>query len=125
MEAPLKKNILVVDDDADIRDTLAQVLEDEGYRVVCASNGLEALEMLRSDPAIPALILLDLMMPVMNGWQFNEERRKDDRLARIPLVVVTAAGDARDRAASIKAVRIIQKPIRLEDLLEVIQSAID
>jgi CheY-like chemotaxis protein len=123
MEA-VPKHILVVDDDADIRDTLAQVLEDEGYQVSSASNGLEALERLRTSSTIPALILLDLMMPVMNGWQFNEERKKDGRLGGIPLVVVTAAGDARDRAASIQAVRIIQKPIRLEDLLEVIQTAI-
>src|SRR5262249_18568962 len=119
-----EKRILVVDDDADIRDTLAQVLEDEGYLVDCAANGLEALRHLRGTSPVPALILLDLMMPVMNGWQFNAERVKDPDLAKIPVLVVSAAGDARERAASITAEKIIQKPIRLEDLLSAIETCV-
>src|SRR4051794_28574938 len=85
------KLILVVDDDPDLRDTLGQILEDEGYSVAAASNGREALAYLRERPA-PSLILLDLMMPVMDGWQFRSEQRLDSVLAKIPVLVISASG---------------------------------
>ncbi|MEK6606922.1 MAG: response regulator [Myxococcota bacterium] len=115
------KLILVVDDDFDIRDTLSQVLADEGYRVVCAGNGLEALDLLRAAGGErPALILLDLMMPVMSGWQLRLEQRKDPELAAIPVVVISAASNTHERAVSIDAAAYLTKPIALDRLLETI-----
>src|SRR6476619_7846857 len=83
--------ILVVDDDSDIRDSLREVLEDEGYTVACVGNGREALEYLHRAPR-PRVILRDLMMPVMDGWQFRREQKQDADIANIPLVVITATG---------------------------------
>ena len=77
--------ILVVDDDPDIRDSLREVLEDEGYGTSCVANGREALDFLRSGKR-PCVILLDLMMPVMDGWQFLEEQKRDPALAAIPVL---------------------------------------
>src|SRR5205814_8831977 len=83
--------ILVVDDDPDIRDSLREVLEDEGYDVSCVGNGREALDHLKAASPRPCVILLDLMMPVMDGWQFRREQKKlEPELANIPLVVITA-----------------------------------
>jgi CheY-like chemotaxis protein len=82
--------VLVVDDDADIRETLAETLALEGYEAESAPNGLEALR--RADAHRPDLILLDLMMPVMNGWEFLRARRTDPRVAGVPVVVFSASG---------------------------------
>src|SRR5438445_696734 len=84
-----ERDVLLVDDDFEICDTLSQLLQDEGYSVATASNGLEALHYLRG-ATLPRLILLDLMMPVMNGWQFRHEQQRDPELASIPLVVLSA-----------------------------------
>src|SRR5262245_22499124 len=81
--------ILIVDDDSDLRETIREVLDDEGYETAAAGNGAEALAWLREAP-LPALILLDLMMPLMDGWRFREEQLKDDRIAAIPVIVMTA-----------------------------------
>ena len=82
-------NILVVDDDADLRQTLQLLLDDSGYRVTAAASGQAALDQLLAG-ARPDLILLDLMMPEMNGWQFLERARADASLAAIPVVIMTA-----------------------------------
>lgn len=108
--------ILVVEDDQDIRDSLQQVLELEGYQVSSAANGKEGLEALASS-AKPCLILLDLMMPVMNGWEFLAVQHGDSRLAAIPVIVVSAAGD---RARSTEANGYLKKPIDLKLLLEMV-----
>jgi CheY-like chemotaxis protein len=108
--------ILVIEDDADIRESLQQVLELEGYSVRTASNGREGLEALHADGR-PALILLDLMMPVMNGWEFLEAQRGAGELSSVPVVIVSAAHDL-TRATS--AVATIKKPVDLDVLLEVI-----
>lgn len=112
-----EKSILIVDDDFDIREMMAQVLEDEGYRPVAVANGREALEYLRRSPDRPSLILLDLMMPVMNGWEFRNEQKKDPLLASIPVVVVSA--NCRDQ--SIDAAGLMKKPIQLRTLLSTIE----
>ncbi|MDA8063846.1 MAG: response regulator, partial [Actinomycetota bacterium] len=95
--APDAKEILVVDDDAGIGRALVEVLRDEGYRVTLAENGHRALQILalrRDDP--PSLILLDLMMPVMDGGAFVAELRKVDRWRDIPVIVVTAKDVTRE-----------------------------
>src|SRR5262245_23155992 len=83
--------VLVVDDDEEIRNALTEFLSDEGYGVVSASNGREALASLR-EGVHPSVILLDLMMPVMDGWDFRAEQLRDPGLRDIPVVVITATG---------------------------------
>jgi CheY-like chemotaxis protein len=112
--------ILIVDDDDDIRELLAEFLEDEGYRVVTARNGLDALGRLRAGGAPPCLILLDLMMPVMNGFQFLEAFRSDPALALIPVAVVSAHGGLGPSERAAIAAPIYAKPLDLDALLEVV-----
>jgi CheY-like chemotaxis protein len=81
--------ILVVDDNDDLRETLQMLLEQGGFSIAVAANGRAALAALRGG-ARPSLILLDLMMPEMNGWEFLEQARRDERLASIPIVIMTA-----------------------------------
>src|SRR5262245_11415139 len=100
---PPGRSVLVVEDDNDIRDALTLILRDQGYQVDSASNGQEALDQLRrGSPA--NLIVLDLMMPVMDGWQFRHEQQRDPTLAGIPVVIVSADGSVQHKAASIGAI---------------------
>jgi DNA-binding response OmpR family regulator len=82
--------ILVVDDDADLRELLAELLTKEGYQVLTASNGKEALALLRDPDPTPSLILLDLMMPVMSGWEFLERVASDRTVTSVPIIVMSA-----------------------------------
>jgi CheY-like chemotaxis protein len=82
--------VLVVDDHDDIRTLVAEVLEDEGYEVVSASNGQQALSYLRTCKQLPTLILLDLMMPVMDGWRFLAEQKRSPSLRDVPVVILSA-----------------------------------
>jgi CheY-like chemotaxis protein len=112
------KPIVVIDDDVDLRETLGELLVEEGYEARCFENGRVALEYLRAG-ADPKLILLDLMMPEMNGWQFREEQLRDDRLAGIPVVVMTASRSL--ESSPISASEILFKPIGLEDLIDAVE----
>ncbi len=111
---PDPKTIVLVEDDDGIRETMAALLEDEGYRVVPAANGEEGLAALRGT-GDPCLVLLDLWMPVMNGWQMLEAMRDDPALCKVPVVVISAAGDLPPPKG---AAAFLRKPIRLETLLE-------
>jgi CheY-like chemotaxis protein len=116
------KSVLIVEDDADIRDALARILESEGFSVGMAENGAAALERLRSPGEVmPRLILLDLMMPVMDGWQFRAEQRKDARMASIPVVVLSAHGGVQQQATAIEAAHYLKKPIDLDVLLDTVR----
>lgn len=108
--------VLIVDDDDDIRDTLRELVEQDGYRVATAAHGLEALEKLRAEAGV-GLILLDLMMPVMDGYQFMTEMKKDPALADIPVLVITADGNALQKARAIGARGQLRKPFTPEALL--------
>jgi two-component system, OmpR family, response regulator CpxR len=110
--------VLVVDDDESIRETLCELLEDEGHRAVGASNGQEALDFLRSDGR-PCMILLDVMMPVMDGAAFRAEQLGDPNLSSIPVALITAAGP--DIAASLRAEVLLPKPLRIESVLELVE----
>jgi CheY-like chemotaxis protein len=112
--------VLVVEDDEDIRETLVEILEDEGYHATGAANGRDALERLRS-AAFPHLILLDLMMPVMNGWEFRSEQQRDPVLAAIPVVVVSGVDNVPEKAASLDAAAYLAKPIEIKTLLDLVQ----
>jgi CheY-like chemotaxis protein len=109
--------LLVVDDDNFGREALGQLLEAAGYAVQHAANGREALRWLRRAPQ-PSLILLDLLMPEVNGWDFCEQQQRDPRLADIPVVVVSAAGPA---AQPHGVVRHFEKPIAVDELLDTIR----
>lgn len=108
--------ILLVDDDPDIRETLSEFLSDEGYDVASAGNGREALQALRGAPP-PCVILLDLSMPVMDGFEFRAEQLKDAAIAGIPVVVVTAG---RQTLGFGPEVPVVRKPPDLDELLETI-----
>ncbi len=109
--------VLVVDDDEGIREFVAIALSDEGYEVATATDGAAALELVEQRP--PAVILLDMRMPVMDGWAFTREYRRRPG-PHAPIVVVTAARDAGDRAAQIGAEGVLPKPFRLAELLDVV-----
>jgi CheY-like chemotaxis protein len=106
--------VMVVEDDLDTREMLCRFLELEGYRVESASNGRQALDRLTGG-APACVIVLDLMMPVMDGWQFRREQIRDVELSRIPVIVVSAAG--RDRIDRIDANEVLSKPVDLDELL--------
>src|SRR2546421_13107211 len=108
--------ILIVEDDADVRESLTEILQEEGYRVASAANGREALDLLHS-AGPPCLILLDLMMPVMSGWEFRERQRQDPALAQIPVAIVTGVRNGSARLAAMGAVAYLQKPIDIGALL--------
>ena len=115
-----KGQVLIVEDDTDLRQALSQVLSEEGYRVGGAEHGRHALEQLR-DGVRPCLILLDLTMPVMNGWQFREEQRHDPDLASIPVVVISAGANLSEQVAPLGIQDYIRKPIQLGQLLATVQ----
>src|SRR6185312_5888276 len=115
------KMIFVVDDDKAIRETLEDLLQDEGYSVVTAMNGQEALQKLRADSSRrPCVILLDLMMPVMNGGDFYAAQQNDPALSSTPVVVISAAGHISVKAKPFGG-DYLAKPIRIETVLNAIE----
>ena len=112
--------VLIVDDDDDIREALAMVLADEGYRAEVAADGILALEHLRTHDA-PDLILLDLMMPRLDGEEVLAQIRSDPRLARVPVVVLSGDVLARERLDRLRAADFMLKPVELDHLLAVVQ----
>jgi CheY-like chemotaxis protein len=114
-------HVLVVDDDPHIRDFLSQALDDEGYMVSCANDGQHALDQLRLQASQPCIILLDLMMPTMNGWQFRAVQQGDPALAGIPVVVLSARTDAQQQADTLAAHGFLPKPIDLDRLFATVR----
>jgi CheY-like chemotaxis protein len=110
-----RTTILVVDDDADCRELLADLLSHQGYAVVCARNGREALDCINS--STPALMILDLMMPVMSGWELLEQQKNDPKLESLPVVVMTASGLVQNLSAE----AVIHKPIDFKALMKVVK----
>ena len=115
---PEEPRVLIVEDDDSAREALSDCLEMEGFSVASARNGKEALDYLHSAP-LPKIILLDLYMPVMTGWEFREAQKKDAAIAHIPVVVVTAFGSGITK--QIDADVIMHKPLDLDRLLSVIR----
>lgn len=113
------KSILVVDDDEAIREVLKMSLEMEGYPVMTATNGKEALDILSRSPN-QGLILLDLMMPVMNGWEFVEEFQKVEKYSNIPIILISAYSE---RAKNLPAIQeVFSKPMNFNTLLDRVKS---
>lgn len=113
-------NILVIEDDNAIRAFLIEILEEEGYQAVGYSDGYAALQYLKSNQQ-PQLIVLDLMMPRMNGWQFRQAQLADPAIAKIPVVVLSARADLVQQHNDLKANSYLPKPIDYDQLLSLVQ----
>jgi two-component system, chemotaxis family, chemotaxis protein CheY len=112
--------ILLVEDDFDVREALAEALRDVGYAVDCAGDGEQALDYLRAGGR-PGLILLDLMMPRMSGSEFRMLQKVDPGLSHLPVVLLTADARIDEKARALEAAGAIRKPIDLEQLLATIE----
>jgi CheY-like chemotaxis protein len=117
--SPARCLILVVDDHYEIRVALAELLEDEGYQVITA-HGQEALALLRRGTVRPALIVLDLMMPVMDGWTFREIQASDPALQTIPVVVISAISNVQHGRHPVPAAAYLPKPLNFALLLQTV-----
>ena len=115
---PIDKTVLVVEDDLDVREEIERALDRFGYRVLGADHGAEALAILRREPVRPSLILLDWMMPVMDGMAFLGHTASDPRYASIPVVVVSAVARMA-RIPTLCVAAVIAKPVRLRTLIDV------
>jgi CheY-like chemotaxis protein len=109
-------DVLVVDDDRDIREAVEEILVDEGYEVTTAKNGREALDVL-AHSAPPAVILLDMAMPVMDGAAFCAVRNADERLSAIPVIAFSAVAALRERVSRLAVDGVLEKPLTVEALL--------
>jgi CheY-like chemotaxis protein len=113
--------VMIVEDDADIRNSLLEVLADNDFHPLAASDGSDALAQLKGMDVKPSLILLDVMMPVMDGWQFRQLQQEDPSLSAIPVVVLTAHGSAPEAARQMAASAFLRKPVTLEKLLSTVE----
>ncbi len=116
----MSQQILVVEDDAALREALSQVLADEGYDLLSARDGLEAVNCLKKGNR-PDVILLDLSMPVVNGWEFRMFQKRDPDLARIPVILITAGGYTREEVAWLEPSALLPKPLDLPFLLSAVR----
>ena len=117
-----KTRVMVIDDEAALRETMKELLEGEGLAVRTASGGFEALALLQDDP-LPHVILLDLMMGLMSGWEFRTRLSTDVRLASIPVILVSAAADVEEHAARLGVFSWFRKPVDFAALLQTIRAA--
>jgi CheY-like chemotaxis protein len=117
----LGHRVLVVDDDNEIRETMVEVLNDEGYEAVGASDGIEALAQLRDPADRWCLVLLDLMMPNMDGRTFRAEQLQDPAIAPIPVVIISAMNDVAAAAEELEVAAHMTKPIPLRELIQVVR----
>ena len=108
-----------MEDDSDIRDAVCELLREEGYHVDAAANGREAVDFLRRAERDPCIVLLDLMMPDMNGWQVLEILRREDRLMTLPVTVMSAASAEASMPAG---VGYLKKPVALDTLLDAVRA---
>lgn len=113
--------VMVIEDDQDIRESLLEVLEQNEYSPIGVSNGREAIDVLRAVPDKPCVILLDLMMPVMDGREFRELQLKDQALGAIPIVVLSAHADLKKATEGMHPAEALKKPVAVDSLLEIVQ----
>ncbi len=119
MESNIDKYILIVEDSSDLRALLREFFEGEGFNIRLASNGQEALDLLKTTKTLPSFILLDLMMPIMDGYTFREEQRRDQRFSSIPVVVMTADGQGEEKTKNLGVKGFLKKPINdVDDLIK-------
>ncbi len=115
-----KALVLVVDDDVDALNSISEILESEGFNTVCAQDGQEAWRLIHELPS-PDLVVLDLMMPKMDGWTFRMHQRRDRKLANIPVVVVSAVAL---QPTDDDAEAILSKPLNIPKFLEVVKRGV-
>lgn len=114
--------ILLIEDDLDISEAIQSVLEAEGFRIKCKFNGKEAIEYLHETDNTPSLIILDLMMPIMNGYEFRLEQLKDKKISNIPTLLLSASGKYQEQEIDkLNFTESLKKPIDLEFLIEVVK----
>lgn len=116
------KNVLVIEDELEVREAIRDVLELQGYNVMLAADGFEAVETIQSLKKVnrlPCMILLDLMMPKMNGWEFLDFHKSDTDISHIPVVICSAY---KESAVAIKPAAVITKPIQRTSLLQAVGS---
>lgn len=118
----MSKNILIVEDDEDILRNLKRLLESEGYNVEVANNGQHALAQLLASQELPALIILDLMMPVMDGFQFKKIQDQTPRLASIPVLIMTADGHTEEKRLKTGSLMALKKPADIDEILEAVRT---
>ena len=111
--------VLIVEDDADLREMMAQLLTLEGYTAAAVANGREALEYLHDGHDKPNVILLDLMMPVMDGWEFRRRMQADPSIAELPVIVLSALDPS--RARDVDATAFLRKPLDFDRLLSLVR----
>lgn len=114
------RSVLIVEDDYDLRITLEQALADAGWNVLTASNGARALDELRRGDK-PCLVLLDLMMPVMSGWELRRIMLGDPALAEVPVAVLSGVIDSHSNLRPLRAVEILEKPVGLDAVVSVVE----
>jgi len=119
LKSHVARRILVVDDNGSTRETIVTLLQTEGYDAQGVENGHEALQLLR-EGYDASLVLLDMMMPVMDGWDFRMAQRNDPRIAEIPVVVLTAVVNPELEAKKLRAVAGFRKPVDIDALLDVV-----
>lgn len=113
--------VMIVEDDRDVRESIAEVLEDCEFRSLGAANGQEAISELRASSKKPCVILLDIMMPVMDGWEFRAQQLADPELDTIPVVILSAHANIEEAAHGMAAAACLKKPVQLEALLAMVQ----
>ncbi|PYQ72831.1 MAG: response regulator [Acidobacteria bacterium] len=111
--------VLIVEDDADLREMMAQLLSLEGFQAAAVANGSEALQYLHNGHIKPDVILLDLMMPVMDGWEFRRKQQADPAFADVPVIVLSALDQS--RAADVQAEAFLKKPLDFDRLLQLVR----
>lgn len=115
--------ILIVEDDADTRESLLDVLETAGYQAVTAKDGEEATRMLENGTE-PSLIILDLMMPSMNGWEFLLKRAREDQVKQVPVLILSALPNA-EKIAQVHGCKSLRKPVELQPLLKIVDETLN
>ena len=118
-----EQNILLIEDDLDINEAIQSILKDENFNVDAVFNGKEALEYLKNSHHNPSLILIDLMMPLMNGLQFREAQLQDPRIANIPTVMLSASNNFED-INKLKFQGYLPKPLDLDTLINIVRKFI-
>lgn len=120
----MRKSVMIMDDDVDIRLTLADILEDEGYTVTSASDGLEGIALINSMAQPPGLIILDLMMPNMNGHEFLKVRTENANLANIPVAYFSADTEIHNKSKE-AGIESIRKPVNFGELFSIVSKYCD
>lgn len=117
----MPKHVLLVEDDEDIREILSELLVATGYRVTAVTNGEEALRALRRE--LPDVVVLDLMMPVMDGWELRRRMLSDPELRDVPVIVMSGAADLHESASTLQVARVLEKPVPLDRILAAVRHA--